>query len=75
MKITVFCKPNAKIPKVEKVDEVTYRVAVKAAPEDGEANEAVRKVLADYFKVPMAKVLILAGQKSRRKTVAIKESV
>ena len=63
MKITVFCKPNAKIPKVEKVDEVTYRVAVKAAPEDGEANEAVRKVLADYFKVPITKVLNSCGTK------------
>ena len=72
MKITVFCKPNAKIAKVEKVDESTYRVAVKAAPEEGEANEAVRKALADFFKVPMARVQILAGQKSKRKTVAIK---
>jgi len=72
VKITVFCKPNAKVPEVEKVDAVTYRVAVKAAPEDGEANEAVRKALADFFKVPMARVQILAGQKSRRKTVAIK---
>jgi uncharacterized protein (TIGR00251 family) len=73
VKITVFCKPNAKIPKVEKVDETTYRVAVKAAPEDGEANESVRKALADYFEVSISRVLILSGQKSRQKSVAIKE--
>jgi len=74
VKVTVLCKPNAKVSKVEKVDEVTYRVAVKAAPEAGEANEAVRKALADYFQVPVGRVLILSGQKSRRKTAAIKDS-
>lgn len=75
MKITIFCKPNAKASKVEKVDELTYRVAVKAQPEDGKANQAVRKILADYFELPISDVVILAGQKSRQKTVGIKDSV
>ncbi len=72
MKLTIFCKPNAKKPGVEKVDESTYRVAVRAAPEDGEANREVCRLLAGFFKVSLAAVTILAGQKSRQKIVAIK---
>ena len=74
MKITVFCKPNAKIPKIEKVDEVTYRVAVKAAAEEGEANQAVCEAIGKHFQVGVGQVKILAGQKSRTKIVAIKEA-
>ena len=72
MKITVICKPNAKKARVERVDGSTYRVAVRAEPEDGEANREVLGLLADYFGVPAADIVILAGQKSRRKQVGIK---
>ena len=73
MKITVICKPNAKQAKVERLDPSTYRATVRAAPEAGAANREVAELLAEYFSVPLSAVVILAGQKSRKKIVAVKE--
>ncbi len=72
MKITVVCKPNAKQAKVEKLDSSTWRVWVRSTPEDGAANREVTEKLAEYFGVPVSCVEILAGQKSRKKIVAVK---
>ncbi len=46
-------------------------VRVKAAPVDNAANEATIKVISKALKVPKFKVRIVAGAKSRDKTIAI----
>ncbi len=78
MKISVRVKLKAKEEKVEKTviqrltgSEDQYQVFVKELPVDGKANEAVIRVLAEYFKVPKFSVNIVAGHTSREKIVEI----
>ncbi len=51
-------------------DRVKVSVTKKAV--DGEANEAVRELLADSFNLKKAAVNLLKGDKSRQKTVLLK---
>jgi hypothetical protein len=46
-------------------------VRVRAAPEDGRANAAVRRLIAARLGVRVAEVELLRGERSRRKTVRI----
>lgn len=73
MRIFVKVKPSAKIESVEKIDEVHFIISVKAPPVEGKANEAVVKLLADYFSVPRGNVKIVSGLFSRNKVVEILE--
>ncbi|NIX75262.1 DUF167 family protein [Microvirga terricola] len=47
------------------------KVRVRAVPEDGAANEGVRRLLAKALKVPASAVRIEAGATSRLKTFSI----
>ncbi len=71
MRIFVKVKPNAKVEKVEKVDDLNYFVSVKAPPTEGRANRAVVELIADYFKIPKSKVKIIAGFSSKNKVIEI----
>jgi uncharacterized protein len=46
-------------------------VRVRSAPEDGLANEALCKLLAEKLAVPASRVRLVAGAKSRLKQIAI----
>ena len=52
MKIFVKAKPNAKVERVEKIDETHFVVAVKEPPLRGKANAAIVSALAEYFGIP-----------------------
>jgi uncharacterized protein (TIGR00251 family) len=47
------------------------RLKVAVPPEDGKANEAVLKLLADLLALPKSRLTLLSGQKSRHKRIAI----
>lgn len=51
----------------------SYKVHVHAPPVDGEANEAVCRVLADHFKVAKRSVRIVVGQSNPRKIAEIED--
>ena len=51
---------------------VSLRVAVTAPPEDGKANAALIRTLADTWKLRISDMTIVAGSKDRRKTIAIR---
>lgn len=72
MKIFVKAKPSAREEKVEQISENHFVVAVKEPPIGGKANEAIRKAIAQYFKVPPSEVSIISGHTSRQKVVEIK---
>ena len=86
MKIFVKAKPGAKENKVtppplklfesgpasHEASQDTYSVSVKERPVDGRANEAITKLLAEYFKVPRSHVRLLSGTTSKRKVFEIK---
>ncbi|CUU07963.1 hypothetical protein JGI3_01615 [Candidatus Kryptobacter tengchongensis] len=71
MRIFVRVKPNAKVEKVEKIDETHFSVSVKAPPVEGKANEALISLLANYFGVSKSNVKIISGFNSRNKVVEI----
>ena len=71
MKIFIKAKPNSREEKIEKVDETHYVVFVKEPPIKGKANEAIRNVLAVYFKTSSSNVRIVSGFSSRNKIVKI----
>lgn len=72
MKIRVKVKPNAHQEQVEIMADSTYLISVKEPPIENKANQAVIKVLADYFRIPKSKITIVAGLKSRRKIIELK---
>jgi len=72
MKIFVKVKPSAQEEKVEKVDEINFKVQVKEPPVEGRANMAVIRALADYFGVTQSDVRIISGFASRSKIIEIK---
>jgi hypothetical protein len=74
MKISVKVKPNAKQEKIEKVGEKDFIVWVKEKPQEGKANQAVIRVLAEYFNVPKSEVILLKGQTAREKVFEIKKT-
>ena len=49
-----------------------YLVRVKAQPREGKANEAVIKLLAEYFGVSRSSVRITSGLSGRNKIVEIR---
>jgi hypothetical protein len=49
-----------------------WKVRVAAAPENGRANAALVRLLADVLRVPERDVSIVSGQASRTKTVALR---
>ena len=72
MKISVNVKPNAKQVKIERVNESHFLIRVKEKPQEGKANRAVIKALAEYFRIPQADVALVKGQSSREKIFEIR---
>ena len=71
MKISVKVKPNSKENVVEPAGEKQYNVRVKEKAIEGRANEAVIKLLSEYFHAPRNKFAVLKGAKSRNKIIEI----
>jgi uncharacterized protein len=71
-KIWVSVKPQAKRESVTKVADGEYRVAVLRPAQDNQANQAVVKLLAEYFSVSKSAITILRGQRSRKKLIEIR---
>lgn len=73
MKISVIAHPNAKKPRVEKDLLNTFHVYVSEPPLEGKANKAVIEALAEYFHTKKRNVILLSGEKSKRKSFEVLE--
>ncbi|KKR23378.1 MAG: hypothetical protein UT53_C0021G0005 [Candidatus Yanofskybacteria bacterium GW2011_GWD2_39_48] len=71
MRINIKAKPSARENKVEKIDEINYIVSVKEPPIQGQANQAIIKLLAEYFNISSIRVKIVIGHTSRNKIIEI----
>ncbi len=69
--IEVKVQPRAKRREVVTDGGSGLTVKVAAAPDRGRANEEVRELLAEHFGLPVSKVRIVRGEKSRHKLVAL----
>jgi uncharacterized protein (TIGR00251 family) len=70
LKIKVRVTPRSSREEVLKTGD-DYIVRVKAQPREGKANEAVIKLLAEYFRVTRSSVRITSGLSGRNKIVEI----
>lgn len=70
-KYFISAVPNAKNDSVEVVGPNILRVRIAAKPVDGEANQRLIKVLAEYFNVSKSSVRLKAGSTFRQKIVEI----
>lgn len=68
--IIVRVKPQNKKNAVEKNGEL-FVVRTTAAAKEGRANEAVRKLLADYFCIAPSRVVLLRGATMKEKVFQI----
>ena len=71
MKIKIRVAPHSSREEVVKTGD-DYLVRVKAQPREGKANEAVIKLLAEYFEVTRSSVRITSGLSGRNKIVEIR---
>ena len=71
MIISVKVKPQAKEDRVEKTGENNFAIWVKAKAVEDKANQAVIKILSEYFDKPQSKIILLKGRKSRNKIITI----
>jgi len=72
MKIKVKVKPNSRTEELSREGD-SFIVKVKEPPKEGKANQAVIKLLAEYFGVPQSQVRILSGFRSKSKVVEVAE--
>ena len=70
MYVKVFVTPGARREKVEKKGEALL-IAVKEPAEGNRANTRVREIMAGRLGLPLAKVRILTGHRSRAKMISI----
>jgi uncharacterized protein (TIGR00251 family) len=71
LKIKIRVAPHSSRDEVVKTGD-DYLVRVKALPREGKANEAVIKLLAEYFEVTRSSVRITSGLSGRNKIVEIR---
>lgn len=71
MRYLVFVKPNSKKGPLVEETASGLTVYLREKPVDGAANEALIKILAEYFKVNKAQVSIKTGKSARHKIIEI----
>ena len=69
MIVNIRVIPRARQNKITVDPDGTVRVHTVAVPSDGQANDAVIKMLAEYYKIPKTSIRILRGQTSRNKVI------
>lgn len=72
MRIEVKVKPNSKTEEVSQ-DEGGFTVKVTQPPREGQANQAVIRLLAQHFGVPQSQVKILSGLRTKNKIIEVAE--
>ena len=71
MYIKVKVVPGAKREKVSKIKDNTYNICVKELAERNLANNRVREILANEFRVSVNKIKIINGHHSSIKMFSI----
>lgn len=56
---------------IEKMDDETYKIRVKAAPEKGKANEELIRFLAKTLSIRKDEISIISGHTDTRKLLKI----
>ena len=73
MLIKVKAYPSAGKQEVIKKGEDSFEIWIKEKPIQGQANQAIKNILSDYFNVPINDVKLIRGFKQRNKIFEIKK--
>lgn len=71
MRIYVKVTPRSSRNEVVKTADGEYKVRLTAPPVDGQANEMLVKILADYFQVAKSRIEIAGGKSAKIKIIDI----
>jgi len=71
MRIYVKVSPRSSKNEIVKIMEGEYKVKLTAPPVDGQANDMLIKVLADYFGVSKSSLTIVGGKSAKTKIIEI----
>lgn len=71
MKFFLQVKPKSSTARIEQKNEKELTVWVREVPEDGKANDAVLRAVAEHFAVAPSRVRIVRGARGRKKIVEI----
>jgi uncharacterized protein (TIGR00251 family) len=71
MKIYVKVSPRSSKNEVIKIADGEYKVKLTAPPVDGQANDMLIKLLADFFDVSKSSIIIVGGKTAKTKIVEI----
>jgi hypothetical protein len=71
IQLSVRVTPRSAKDQVEGIEAQHIKIRLRAAPEKGKANEAIIKILADFFDIAPSQISIISGQTSRIKKVFI----
>ena len=71
MKIEVKIFPRSSRNKVIKNTDGSFKIYLTAAPIDNKANQALIRLLSEYFDVGKTKIKIVRGQTSKTKLIEI----
>jgi len=69
IKVKVF--PETKKQEIIKKSKNSFEIKVKERPLQGQANKAVMNLLSLYFKIPINKIRLVKGGKTRNKIFKI----
>ena len=67
MMIKVIVKSNAKENKLEPIEKNLFKALVKDPAQEGKANQAVIKLLANQFNTTQKQITLKAGRKAKNK--------
>jgi uncharacterized protein (TIGR00251 family) len=74
LKIFIYVQPGAKSTEIVGMHDGALKIRLNAPPIDGRANDALQKFLAKKFNVSSKGIMLVTGEKSRRKTFSILSS-
>lgn len=69
--IQIWVKPGSSKEEIMPPNDKGLIVHVHARPQDGQANEAIRSLIAKWFHLPKSQVHLVRGEKSRQKCFRI----
>ncbi len=71
MKISVSVKITSKNKSIEVLSETEWIIRTNCPPREGKANKDIIQQISEYLHIPNSKVLIIKGEKSKKKLVEI----
>jgi uncharacterized protein len=71
LRVTVVAHPGARVERVEVLDDDTLGVWVRARPVEGQANAAIRQLVARVLGLRPREVNLIAGSTARRKILEV----